>query len=181
LARQEYVALAPDYLSRQGWTAKVPVGESGISNIRELVTAEVIRGDTEASVAYLQGLKEVRGDRIGIMGFCWGGGTAFHAATQVHGLTALVVFYGSTPNPPELLQNIEAAVLAHYGELDKRITGAAPETETAMKKYGKAFDYKIYAGAQHAFHNNTQPSYHPEAAKEAWSRTLEFFDKHLKS
>lgn len=181
LAKAGFVALAPDYLSRQGGTAKVPVGESGISNIRELVTPDVIKGDTEAAVAYLQGLKEVQGDRIGIMGFCWGGGTAFYAATQVHGLKALVVFYGNTPNPPDLLQHLEAAVLAHYGELDKGITGRVPQTEEAMKKYNKPFEYKIYSGAPHAFHNDTRGSYNPEAAKEAWNRTLEFFKKHLKS
>ena len=181
LAKEGYVALAPDYLSRQGGTAKVSGPESTIPNLRELVTPEVIKGDTEAAVAYLRGLKEVRRDRIGITGFCWGGGTAFHAATQVRGLKALVVFYGSAPNPRDLLQHIEALALAHYGELDKRITGGVPETEAAMKKYGKAFEYKIYPGAQHAFHDDTQSSYHPEAAKEAWNRTIEFFNKHLKS
>jgi carboxymethylenebutenolidase len=180
-AKSGFGALAVDYLSRQGGTEKVPVGESGIGNIRELVTPEVIKDETEAAVAHLKTLKEVRGDRIGIVGFCWGGGTAFYAATQVPALRALVVFYGSTPGPVDLILRLEAQVLAHYGELDKRITGGAVETEAAMKRYNKSFEYKIYPGAQHAFHNDTRPSYHPEAAKEAWNRTVEFFKKHLQS
>lgn len=182
LAKEGYVALAPDLLSRQGGTAKVSSTDRGISNIRELVTPEVIKGDTEAAVTYLHGLKEVRGDRIGITGFCWGGGTAFYAATQVRGFRALVVFYGSTPRPLETLQQIEAPVLAHYGELDERITGGVPETEAAMKKYGKSFEHKVFAGARHAFFSDDSPrSYHPEAAKEAWGKTVEFFKKNLQS
>lgn len=180
LAKEGYVALAPDLLSRKGGTAKAPSTDRGISNIRELVTPDVIKGDVGATVTYLRGLKEVRGDRVGITGFCWGGGTAFYAATQVQGLRALVVFYGSTPRPPELLQQLEASVLAHYGELDERISAGAPETEAAMKKYGKSYEYKVFPGARHAFFSDDSPrSYHPEAAKEAWSRTLEFFKKHL--
>jgi len=181
LAKEGFVALAPDYLSRKGGTAKVPGAAGGLRNIRELITPEVIKDDTEAAVTYLRSLKEVRGDRIGMTGFCFGGSSAFYAATQVRGFKALVVFYGSTPRPLELLQQIEAPVLAHYGELDDRITGGVPQTEAAMKKYGKSFEYKVYAGAQHAFFRDTTPrSYHPEAAKEAWIRTREFFNKHLK-
>ena len=100
----------------------------------------------------------------------------------MRGFKALVVFYGSTPNPPELLQQVEAVVLGHYGELDKRITEAAPATAETMKKYGKSYEYKIYTGAPHGFaHDSGSRSYHPEAAKEAWGRTLEFFNKHLKT
>lgn len=181
-AKQSFVALAPDYLSRKGGTANVPGAEKGLGNIRELVTSEVIKGDTEASVAYLRNLKEVRGDRIGITGFCWGGETAFYAATQVRGLRALVVFYGRSPKPLDLVKQIEGPILAHYGELDKGITGGVAETEEAMKKYGRSFEYKIYPGAQHAFHNDSSPQrYHAEAAKDAWNLTLEFFKKHLQS
>ena len=110
-----------------------------------------------------------------------GGGMAFYGATQVRAISAIVVFYGSTPSPIDLLQQIEGPVLGHYGELDKRITGGVPQTEEAMKKYAKSYEYKIYPGAQHAFHNDTRPSYHPEAAKEAWNRTIEFFKKHLQN
>jgi carboxymethylenebutenolidase len=182
VAKEGYVALAPDMLSRNGGTAKVAGPTGAVENIRELVTEEVIRGDIDATAKYLRALKGIRVGRVGITGFCWGGGTAFMAATQVQGLNAVVLFYGNTPKPLELLQRIEAPVMAHYGELDERITSGVPETAAAMKKYGKVFDYKIFAGARHSFgHDPGSRSYHPEAAKEAWSRTFEFFSRHLKN
>jgi carboxymethylenebutenolidase len=125
-ARQGYIALAPDYLSRQGGTAKFPEAPKGLGNIRELAPAQ---------------------------------------RTPKH----------------ELLQRIEAPILAHYGEEDKGITGAVPETAEAMKRYGKSFTYKVFPRAKHAFHNDTGDRYHPEAAKEAWERTLVFFAQHLKA
>ncbi len=180
-AKEGFAALAVDYLSRQGGTAKVSPDGGAIGNIRELVTGDVIKGETEAALNYLRGRPEVRGDRIGIVGFCWGGQTTFSAVTAVRGLRAAVVFYGRSPNPLDLVQHIEVPVLAHYGELDKGITDGAPQTAAAMKQYNKSFEYKVYAGAKHAFHSDTEADrYHPEAAKEAWQRTLEFFKKHLK-
>ena len=105
----------------------------------------------------------------------------FGTATQLRDLDAVVVYYGRSPNPLDLVKNIRAPVLAHYGEKDVGITKGVPETEAAMKKYNKAYTYKIYPGAQHAFNNDTSSDrYHPEAAKEAWDRTLEFFNKNLK-
>jgi carboxymethylenebutenolidase len=181
-AKEGYVALALDYLSRGGGTNKVnPKGE-GLSNMRELAPTSATAEDTGAAVAYLKTLSDVRGDRIGIVGFCWGGETAFNAATQVRGLRGVVVYYGRTPNPAELVQKIEAPVLAHYGSEDKGITGGVPATEAAMKKYNKPYVYTIYPGAGHAFNNNTDPSrYNAAAAKEAWGKTLEFFKKNLQS
>jgi carboxymethylenebutenolidase len=181
-AKQGYVALAPDYLSRKGGTVKFPDAGKGLPNMRELVTQDIIKGDTDAALGYLKSLKEVRSDRIGITGFCFGGEQTFYAATQARGLKAVVVFYGRSPNPLDLVQQIEAPVLAHYGELDKAISGTVPQTEAAMKKYNKSYTYKIYPGAQHAFFNDASPErYNPEAAKEAWGKTLDFFKKNLQS
>jgi carboxymethylenebutenolidase len=133
-----------------------------------------------AGLTYLKGLSEVRSDRVGLTGYCWGGGQAYLALTQVRGLRAAVIFYGDSPAPLDLVKNIEASVLAHYAEKDPRITGAVPATEEAMKKYNKPYAYKIYPGTQHAFFHDQRPDrYNAEAAKEAWSRTLEFFKKHL--
>lgn len=179
LAKEGFVGLGVDYLSRKGGTVKVKA-TGGIESISALAPPETVKEDTQAAVAYLRTLKEVRGDRIGIMGFCWGGGQAFYNATQLSGLRAVVVFYGRAPNPLDLVQQIEARVLAHYGELDPRITGQVPQVEAAMKKYNKPFEYKIYPKARHAFHSDENPtSYNPEAAREAWTRTLEFFKQQL--
>ena len=181
-AKEGYVALAPDFLSRGGGTEKVnPKGE-GLAKMRELAPLKAVMEDGDAALAYLRTLAVVRGDRLGIVGFCWGGEMTFSVSTYARGLRAVVIYYGRSPNPLDLIEKIEAPVLAHYAELDKGITGAVPQAEAAMKKYNKAFEYKIYPGAQHAFNNDVTPDrYHPEAAKEAWGRTLDFFKKHLQS
>ncbi len=130
--------------------------------------------------AYREGT--LNADRLGIIGFCWGGGTAFYAATQIRGFKAVVVFYGRTPQPLDLLREIEAPVLAHYGGDDPGITGGVPATEEAMRRFGKSYTYKIYPGAKHAFHNDAASDrYHPEAAREAWERTLAFLAQHLRA
>jgi len=181
LAKQGYVTLASDYLSRQGGTLKVNPKSEGLSNIRELAPWQNVAEDTDAGFAYLRTLTDVRGDRQGLIGFCWGGEMTFSSATQVRELKAVVVFYGRSPKPIDLVKNIEAPVLAHYGEKDPGVNQDIPSTEEAMKKYHKTYIYKVYPGAQHGFYNETTADrFHPEAAKEAWNKTLELFAKKLK-
>jgi carboxymethylenebutenolidase len=181
-AKQGYVALSVDFLSRHGGTQKVnPKGE-GLSNIRELEPWQSVAEDTDAGYAYLKTLPDVRADRLGLIGFCWGGEMTFSTATEVRGLNAVVVFYGRSPKPLERVEKIQAPVLAHYGEKDPGVNQDIPSTEEAMKKYNKSYNYKIYPGAQHGFHSDTSPErYHPGAAKEAWAKTLDFFRKNLQS
>jgi carboxymethylenebutenolidase len=100
----------------------------------------------------------------------------FAVATQARGLKAVVVYYGRSPNPLDRVKNIEAPVLAHYGEKDPGVNKTIPAAEEAMKQYNKSYTYKIYPGAYHGFNSNPDS----EAAKEAWGRTLEFFNKHLR-
>jgi carboxymethylenebutenolidase len=181
-AKEGYVALAPDFLSRQGGTMKINPSGEGLPNIRELVPWQGLAEDAEAGIRYLRVLPDVRRDRIGVIGFCWGGGMAFITATQTRDLKAVVVYYGPSPSPLDLVKDIQAPVMAHYGEKDANINKGIPDTEAAMKKYNKVYDYKIYPGAQHAFNNDTNPErYDAKAAKEAWGRTMEFFKKTLKS
>lgn len=181
LARAGYAALAVDFLSRRGGTAKVnPKGE-GLGNIRELAPWQNVAEDSAAACDYLRSLSYVRGDRLGLVGFCWGGEMTFSSATEVRGLSAVVVFYGRSPQPLDRVKTIEAPVLAHYGEKDPGVNQDIPGTVEAMKKYGKSYTYKIYPGAQHGFHTDTNAErYHPEAAKEAWARTLDFFQANLR-
>jgi len=182
LAKQGYVALAVDFLSRHGGTKKVnPKGE-GLNNIRELEPWQAVAEDADAGYAYLRALPDVRSDRLGLIGFCWGGEMTFSTVTEVRGLKAAVVFYGRSPKPFERMNKIQASVLAHYGEKDPGVNQDIPATVEAMKKFSKSYDYKIYPGAQHGFHSDNNPErYHPDAAKEAWARTLEFFKSHLQS
>ena len=180
LAKQGYVTLAPDYLSRRGGTAKVNPKSEGLGNIRELAPWQEVAEDTSAGFVYLGTLTDVRGDRRGLIGFCWGGEMTFSSATQVRGLKAVVVFYGRSPNPIDLVKNIEAPVLAHYGEKDPGVNQDIPATVEAMKKYNRPYDHKVYPGAFHGFYSETSDRHNPEAAKEAWGKTLDLFAKNLK-
>jgi carboxymethylenebutenolidase len=181
LAKEGYVALALDFLSRHGGTQKVMSAGKRIS-IRQMAPWQAVAEDTERGFAYLHGLPYVRGDRLGIIGFCWGGEMTFALATQVRGLKAVVVYYGRSPNPLDRVKNIEAPVLAHYGGEDKGVNRGIPTTEEAMKQYNKSYTYTIYPGATHGFNSDIGESgSNAAAAQEAWVKTLEFFKAHLQS
>lgn len=180
-AKAGYVALAPDLLSRQGGTGSFASPGAAIEGIRK-VDEEVVTKDLTGGINYLKGQSYVRANKIGVVGFCWSGGQATLILTRNRDLAAGVIYYGRNPNDLDDVKNITGPVLANYGEKDERITAKVPELAEAMKKHGKSFDYKIYPGAPHAFNNDTNPQrYHPEAARDAWNRTLEFFKKHLQS
>ncbi|HWP23017.1 MAG TPA: dienelactone hydrolase family protein [Candidatus Binatia bacterium] len=182
LAKEGFVALAPDFLSRLGGTPLANPKGGGLSNIRELAPWENVAEDVGSGFAYLNVLPDVRPDKQALIGFCWGGEMTFAAATRIKTLDAAVVFYGRSPNPIDLVKNIRAPVMAHYGEKDEGVNKGIDETVAAMKKYNKVYDYKIYPGAQHAFHNDTNPGrYDAKAAKEAWERTLSFLRKNLQA
>jgi carboxymethylenebutenolidase len=179
LATAGYVALAPDLLSRQGGTSSFPNSEAAIEAGRKL-DDEIITKDLTGGINYLKGQSFVRASKIGVIGFCWGGGKALMFTTRSKDLAASVIYYGANPRNLEDVKNITAPVLGQYGGADDRITSGVPKLEETMKKYGKSFEYKIYAGAPHAFNSDNDPeSYREEAAKEAWSRTLAFFKKYL--
>jgi len=180
LARDGFVALAPDFLSRQGGTMKANPKGGGLANMRELAPWPTVTEDAESGFAYLKVLPDVRADKQALIGFCWGGEMTFAAATKIKTLDAAIVFYGRSPNPLELVKDIRAPVMAHYGEKDEGVNKGIDETVAAMKKFNKVYDYKIYPGAQHAFNNDSNPSrYHAQVAKEAWDRTLSFLKKNL--
>jgi carboxymethylenebutenolidase len=182
LAKENYVALAPDFLSRQGGTVKANPKGGGMSNIREIAPWQNVAEDVESGFAYLNVLPDVRADKHGLIGFCWGGEMTFAAATRLKALDAAVVFYGRSPSPLESVKDIRAPLLAHYGEKDPGVNKGIDETAAAMKKFNKVYDYKIYSGAQHAFNNDSNADrYHPQAAKEAWARTVDFLNKNLRA
>jgi len=128
---------------------------------------------------HLNGLDFVVRDKLGIMGFCMGGGLTYQLSTM-YPFSASVPFYGANPKPLESVQKISGPILAFYAGEDERINAGIPSLVEAMVKYKKQFSLKIYKGAQHSFFNETRPSYHKEAAKDAWESSLAFFDKNLK-
>lgn len=181
LAKAGYVALAPDLLSRQGGTSSFSSAEAAIAAGRKL-DDEMITKDLTGGINYLKGQSFVGANKVGVIGFCWGGGKALLFTTRSKDLAASVIYYGGNPRNLEDVKNITAPVLGQYGGADEPITSAVPQLEEAMKKYGKSFDYKIYPGAPHSFNSDTSSrSYREDAAKDAWNRTLEFFKKHLQS
>lgn len=115
---------------------------------------------------------------IGSIGFCMGGALSARLACHDKDLKAAVMFYGNAPQA-NLLADIEAPVLGFYGGLDHRITDAVPDFATQMATLGKSFEYHVYPDAQHAFFNDTRRSYHIDAARDAFARTLRFFNQQL--
>lgn len=176
LAKAGYNALAVDLLSRQGGTEKV--GEGGASGVLGNNPPAQMVGDFAAGLEYLKSQPTVAAGKFGMVGFCFGGGMTWRCATQIAELQAAVPYYG--PNPPlEDVPKIQAAVYGQYGGNDSRINGGIPAIEAAMKANNKIFEYTIYPGANHAFNNDTGGNYNPEAAAQAWAKTLEWFAKYV--
>ena len=179
LSKLGYAALAVDLASGEGGTAKFS-DPAQVTAILGRTPAERMVEMLNAGVRFLQGLPIVRRDRIGVMGFCFGGGMTWRLATQNADLRAAVPFYG--PNPPiEDIAKIKAAVLAIYGEQDTRINAGIPAVREAMQKAGVVHEIIIYPGADHAFFNDTGQRYTPAAARPAWERTTAWFQRYLKS
>jgi carboxymethylenebutenolidase len=176
LAMAGYVALAVDLLSRQGGSAQV--GESNVPGALGNIDPAQFVSDFRSGWTYLQEQPYADAERVGMVGFCFGGGVTWLMAVEMQELKAAVPFYGPPP-PEEDLPRIQAAVLAIYGELDGRITGTAERIEAAMLANSKIFEKEIYPGADHAFHNDTSSRYHPEAAMAAWARTLDWFGRYV--
>ena len=179
LAKAGYVGLALDLLSRQGGTDKI-ADPAQVPGILGNTLPEQFVQDFQSGLRYLQGQPYVRTDRVGMVGFCFGGGVTWRCATKMPELRAAVPFYG--PHPPlEDVPNIQAAVQAIYGELDQRINQGIPAIEAAMQQHNKTFEKVIYPNASHAFNNDTGRNYNAEAARDAWSKTLAWFEQYLKT
>jgi carboxymethylenebutenolidase len=134
--------------------------------------------DLTNCVDYLTQQSFVKSDKLGITGFCLGGGLTYQLSTM-HSFAASVPFYGANPKPLESVANINGPILAFYGGEDERINEGVPALVEAMIKYKKSFQMKVYKGAQHAFFNEKRPSYNKEAAEDAWESTVAFLRKNL--
>ena len=172
-AAEGFVAIAPDLYHGQAATAP----DQAMQLARSL-TWETAVHDLKATAKHLAGLPYSNG-KVGSVGFCMGGGMSYRLAAHADVLSAAVIFYGSSPNQIEEAATVSCPILGLYGETDARITGAVPDLTEALKRNGKSIETHVYAGAPHAFFNDTAPSYREEAAKDAWIRTLAFFRQHL--
>ena len=177
-AKAGYVSLAMDLLSRQGGSAAV--GQENVPGALGNIPPDQFVENFRSGWQYLQVQAFADAARVGMTGFCFGGGVTWRVATQMPELLAAVPFYG--PHPPlEDVPNIQAAVLAIYGELDNRINSGIPAIEQAMLENNKIYEKIIYQGADHAFHNDTGSRYHPEAARDAWEQTLAWFEQYVRN
>ena len=179
VAKAGYVGLGVDLLSRQGGLEKITDAATVPGLLANAPQTQNVQ-DFKDGMTYLNTQAFVSKGKFGMVGFCFGGGVTWRAATGIPELKAAVPYYGLIP-PVEDVPKINAAVLAMYGETDTRITSSAAPIEEAMKKNNKTFDKMIYKGAGHAFNNDTGGSYNADAAKDAWAKTLAWFDKYVKA
>jgi carboxymethylenebutenolidase len=171
-----FMALAPDGLTSVG-------GYPGDDEKGGALFKQVDRGkmmeDFLAAGTWLKSRPDCTG-RIAAIGFCFGGGVANQLAVRMGAdLAAAVPFYGMQPSAEETAK-IKAPVLAHYAELDTRITSGWPAFDAALSAAHVTHEGYVYAGANHGFHNDTTPRYDEAAAKLAWQRTLDWLNKYLR-
>ncbi|MGH9711710.1 MAG: dienelactone hydrolase family protein [Candidatus Acidiferrales bacterium] len=172
-----YVALAVDL-----YRGKVATDPSEAHELMRGLPQDRGVKDLEAAITYLGTRKDVRAERIGAVGWCMGGGFSIQLAVHDPRLRACVVNYGALPTDPNDLQQIAAAVLGNFGADDHGITVADVEAfKKAMTNAQRAFEVKEYPGAGHGFENpNNKDAYRPEAAADAWARTVNFYKSTLK-
>src|SRR3989454_3661747 len=174
LAKDGFVAIAPDLLSRRGGTPSSP------DSARKLIAtlnADTVTADLNATRAYLKTVKAARSDDVGVIGFCWGGGQSFRYATNAPELKAFVVCYGPSPNPADMAK-IRAKGLGVYAENDARIDAGLPDAAAAMRAAGEEDPYTVYPRGGHGFLRTREK---PEVADSAWRAVISFFRAQLKS
>lgn len=177
VAKAGYIALAPDLMSKVGGTAKF-TDTAQISTYLAQTSGDEHVANLQEALKVLAGTQGVQSDKLGVVGFCFGGGLTWRMATEAPNLKAAVPFYGPAPDAAKV-PNIKAAVLGIYGGNDARINAGIPALETALKSANIRYQIKIYEGANHAFNNDTGANYKKDAAEDAWNMTLNWFKTYL--
>jgi carboxymethylenebutenolidase len=177
VALDNFVAFAPDALTPLG--GYPATGEDEARNLFQKLDQAKTREDMVAGAGFLQGHAESTG-KIGVVGFCYGGGVSNFLATRLPDLAVAVPFYGGPP-VLEDVPKIKARLLIHYAGTDERINAAWPAYEAALKAAGVRYEMYMYAGTQHGFNNDTTPRYDKNAATEAWKRTMALFNSTLRT
>ncbi len=175
VALENFVAFAPDALFPLGG---YPGSEDKARELFGKLEPAKSGNDFLAAAKFLKALPECTG-KIGAVGFCYGGSITNILATQIPDLGAAVPFYGGQPKAGEVAK-IKAPLMIHNAEKDDWVNAGAAAYETALKAAGVKYEAYQYPGTQHGFNNDTTPRYDVAAAKLAWKRTIEFFNKHLR-
>lgn len=171
----DFVALAPDALWPLGG---YPGNDDDGRALQQRRDRDEMLEDFIAGFEYLRSHPRCTG-RVGVVGFCFGGWISNMMAVRVPDLSAAVPFYGGQPAAQDV-PKIDAPLLLHFAELDERVNAGWPAYEAALKEHGKEYTAYVYPGVQHGFHNDTTPRYNEEAARLAWSRTIDFFNEKLR-
>jgi carboxymethylenebutenolidase len=174
VAKAGFIALAPDGLTSVGG---YPGNDEAGKELQAKVDPEKLMNDFFAAVEWLMA-HEASSGRVGITGFCYGGGVANAAAVAYPELGGAVPFYGKQPASADVAK-IKAPLLIHYAGLDERVNAGWPEYEAALQAAGTKYEAFIYEGVNHGFHNDSTPRYDAAAAELAWGRTIEFFKANL--
>ncbi|PJJ80041.1 dienelactone hydrolase family protein [Mucilaginibacter auburnensis] len=170
-----FITLAPDALSPLGG---YPGNDDEGRTMQAKRNPKEMEEDFIAGFEYLKNHKDCNG-KVGVVGFCYGGGIANMLAVREPDLAAAVPFYGGQPAAADV-PKIKAPLMLHYAALDTRINAGWPAYEAALKENGKKYQAFIYENANHGFHNDTTPRYDKAAAELAWTRTIDFFKQNLK-
>ena len=176
LALDNFVAFAPDALTPLGG---YPGDEDKARELFAKLDQTKVREDFLTAAGVLKLRPECTG-KVGVVGFCFGGGMAHFLSTRLPDLNAAVSFYGNHPSAEEAVK-VKAPLLIHFAAVDERINAAWPVYEAALKSAGVRYTAHQYAaGTQHGFNNDTTPRFDAAAAKLAWDRTLAFFNQTLR-
>ncbi len=173
-AKAGFLALAPDGLTSVGG---YPGNDDDGRALQKTVDGTKLMNDFFAGFEHLMA-RDDSSNKVGAVGFCYGGGVCNALAVAYPELSASVPFYGRHAKAEDV-PRIQAPLLLHFGELDKRINEGWPAYEAALKANNKDYRAYIYPDANHGFHNDTTPRYDQEAAELAWTRTTDFFKEHL--
>lgn len=175
LALEGFVAFAPDALFPLGG---YPGDEDKARELFAKLDPKKTQADFLAAAVALESRPE--SGKLGVTGFCWGGGMTNYLATRLPKLKAAVPFYGPAPALDQVA-NIKAALLLHFAEADERINATWPPYRAALEAAKVRFEAYTYPGTQHGFNNDTTPRYDAGAAKLAWKRTVDFLHKYIPS
>jgi carboxymethylenebutenolidase len=171
-----YLAIAPDGLTSAGGA---PTDQEQARDLFAKTDPARIASDLLAAVPWLDAHAESNG-KLGVVGFCYGGGMALRCAVDQPGVAAAVCFYGRTLAAEDVAK-LKTPVLLHYAGKDERINVGIPEFRAALDANGVPYSLNMYPGTQHGFHNDSSEArYDAAAAKLAWDRTLDFFGTYLK-
>lgn len=177
-AKAGFVAVGVDLLSRQGGTAAFAADQLTAAYGRTLPVER--RADIIAALDFLKFRKDVVWNRIGVTGFCAGGGNTWDLVANVEEIAAAVPFYGAPP-AMDMIARIKTPVLAMYAERDRNLTQNMMNFAVQMSVQQKQYGMQIYEGVGHAFHNDTGAAYNAEAAADAWAKAMAFFNKFLRA